>query len=59
MWKGHPKCYRDSLGDILNTTEDSDIGYSVKVDLNYPDGIKQNTEKFPFCPLNKFNLVIF
>ena len=28
------------LEDILNTSDDSDIGYSIEVDLIYPDNIK-------------------
>ena len=43
------------LGDILNTSDDSEVGYFVEVDLKYPDGIKQKTKNFPFCPENKFS----
>ena len=43
------------LNDILNTPDDSDIGYFVEVDLNYPDNIKQKTKHFPFAPVNKKN----
>ena len=41
------------LEDILNTPDDSDIGYFVQVDLKYPDNIKQKTIYFPFAPENK------
>ena len=41
------------LEDILNTPDDSDIGYLVEVDLKYPDDIKQKTKYFPFAPVNK------
>ena len=41
------------LQDILNTSDDSDIGYLVEVDLKYPDSIKQKTKYFPFAPVNK------
>ena len=41
------------LKDILNTLDDSDIGYFVEVDLIYPDNIKEKTTKFPFAPMNK------
>ena len=41
------------LEDILNTPDDSDIGYFVEVDLKYPDNIKQKTKNFPFAPENK------
>ena len=42
-----------NLEDILNTPDDSDIGYFVEVDLKYPDNIKQKTKNFPFAPENK------
>ena len=41
------------LEDILNTPDDSDIGYFVEVDLKYPDNIKEKTKNFPFTPVNK------
>ena len=49
-----------NLEDILNTRDDSDIGYFVEVDLKYPDNIKQKTKIFPFAPENKkIILIIF
>ena len=30
------------LNKILNTPDDSDIGYFLEVDLRYPDKIKKN-----------------
>ena len=39
--------------DILNTPDDSDIGYFVDVDLIYPNNIKEKTKNFPFTPVNK------
>ena len=36
------------LEDILNTTDDSDIGYFIEVDLKYPDNIKEN-KTFSVC----------
>ena len=45
------------LEDILNTPEDSDIGYFIEVDLKYPHNIKEKTKPFPFAPENrKINL---
>ena len=44
------------LEDILNTPDDSEIGYFVECDLSYPDNIKEKTKNFPFCPENKFSL---
>ena len=46
------------LEDILNTPDDSDYGYFMKVDLKYPDKIKEKTKRFPFAPVNKKNLTI-
>ena len=53
MWHGHPDKYWNWLDEILNTPDDSDIGYFLEVDLKYPDNIKQKTKCFPFCPENK------
>ena len=39
-----------NLEDIINTPDDSNIGYFVEVDLKYPDIIKQKTKNFPFAP---------
>ena len=41
------------LEDILNTPDDSDIGYFIELDLNYPDKIKEKTKIFPIAPVNK------
>ena len=41
------------LEDTLITSDDSEIGYFIEVDLKYPDKIKENTKKFPFAPENK------
>ena len=38
---------------ILNTPDDSDIGYFIEVDLKYRDNIKEKTRNFPFSPVNK------
>ena len=40
------------LEDVLNTPDDSDIGYFVEADLIYPDSIKEKTKNFPFAPVN-------
>ena len=53
MWHGHPDKYWNWLNEILNTLDDSEIGYFLEVDLKYPDDIKQKTKYFPFCPENK------
>ena len=42
-----------NLEDILNSAYDSDIGYSVEVDLPDPDIIKEQTKKLPFAPENR------
>ena len=41
------------LEDILNTPDDSDIGYFIELDLTYPNNIKEKTKNFPFAPMNK------
>ena len=41
------------LENILNTPDDSDIGYFIEVDLKYSDNIKEKTENLPFAPVNK------
>ena len=41
------------LEDILNTPDDSIIGYFIEVDLTYPNNIKVKTKNFPFAPVNK------
>ena len=49
---GDPGLYMKWLEEILNTPDDSDIGYFIEVDLRYPDNIKK-TKNFPVCPENK------
>ena len=41
------------LEEILNTPDDSEIGYFLEVDLKYPDNIKEKTKNFAFAPVNK------
>ena len=41
------------LEDILNTPDDSDIGFFIEVDSTYPDNIKEKTKNFPFAPVNE------
>ena len=41
------------LEDILNTPDDSDIGYFIEVDLNYSDNIKEKTKNLPYAPVIK------
>ena len=41
------------LEEMLNTSNDNEIGYFLEVDLKNPDNIKQKTKYFPFCPENK------
>ena len=56
MWHGHPDFYMNKLEEILNTPDDSGIGYFVEVDLRYPDDIKEKIKSFPFAPENKLFL---
>ena len=53
MWHGQPDLYVNKLDEILNTPDDSDIGYFVEVDLRYPVDIKEKTKSFRFAPENK------
>ena len=53
MWHGHTDKYWNWLEEILNTPDDSDIGYFLEVDLKYPDNKKEKTKNFPFCPENE------
>ena len=40
------------IEDILNTPDDSDIGYFIEIDLKNPD-IMKKTKKSPLAPENK------
>ena len=42
-----------TLEDILNTPDDSNIGYFIEVNLTYPNNIKEKTKNLPFAPVNK------
>ena len=55
VWHDHPDLYINWLEEILDTSDDSDIGYFLEVDLRYPDSIKDKTEHFPFCPEKKID----
>ena len=41
------------LGDLLNTLDDSDIGYFAEVDIKRPVEIEEKTKPFPFCSEKK------
>ena len=53
MWHGDPDKYWNWLDEILNTPDDNEIAYFLKVDLKYPDNKKEKTKHFPFCPKNR------
>ena len=38
----------NNIEKILNTPDDSDIGYFIEVNSKYPDNIKEKTKLFPF-----------
>ena len=46
MWHGRPDKYWNWLDEILYTPDDSEIGYFLEVDLNYPDDIKEKNQIF-------------
>ena len=52
MWHGHPDRYMNKLEENINTPDDKDIDYFVRVDLKYPD---DKTEKKAFHLLLKKN----
>ena len=41
------------INKVLNTSDCSNTGYVLIVDLIYPDNIKYKSKNFPFCPENK------
>ena len=43
----------NKLEDVLNTPDDSDVGYFIEVDLTYPDTKNEKTKDFPLAPVNK------
>ena len=38
---------------VMNTAADSEIGYYLEVDLEYPAEIKFKTKNLPFCPIKR------
>ena len=48
LWHGHPDKYWNWLDEILNTPDESEIGYFLEVDLKYPDDIKKKPSIFRF-----------
>ena len=53
MWHGHLDLYMNKIEAILNTADDSDIGYFVEVDLKHLDNIKEKRKNFQFAPEKK------
>ena len=47
-----------NLEVILNTDDDSDIGYFVEVDLRYPDNKIEQTKDFPFAPEKMLPIIL-
>jgi len=41
------------LEKILATPKDSEVGYFIEVDLEYPDSIKNETRYFPLAPVKR------
>ena len=58
MSHGDLDLYMKKLKELLNTPDDSDIGFFVEVDIKSPDNIKEKTKNFPFCPEKKIFLKI-
>ena len=55
IWHGHPDLYMNKLDENLNTPDDNDVAYFMEVDINYPENIKERTNKFPSAPGGKVN----
>ena len=53
MSYGHPDLYLNKLEQILNTPDNSDVGFILEVNKNYPDDKKEETKSFPLAPDNK------
>ena len=58
MWHGDPDLYMNWSDKILNTPDDSDVGYFVEVDLKHPDNIKEKTKYFLFAPEKKILILM-
>ena len=56
MWHGHPDKYWNWLDEILNTPDDSDIGYFLEIDLKNPDDINEKTRIKKLILINKMNI---
>ena len=46
MWYGHLDLYMNWLEEILNTSDDNEIGYFLEVELKNPDNIKEKKRFF-------------
>ena len=46
MWHGHPDLHMKKLEEILNTSDDSDIGYFLEVHLRYSVNMKKKQKEF-------------
>ena len=57
-WPGHPEFRMNKLEEILNTPDDSDIGYFVEVNLEYPDNIKEKKMLLKIKYVTKMILLI-
>ena len=44
MWPGHPNLYMNKLEEIINTSDGSNTGYFLEIDLRYPDNITKNKD---------------
>ena len=50
MSPGLLEFHMNKLEEIINTPDDSDIGYFIEIGLINPDNIKEKTKNFPFGP---------
>jgi hypothetical protein len=56
-YKGFKWCDEEELDylmkNIMNLSNDSDIGYTLKVDLEYPKHLYDSHNDYPFFPIHK------
>ena len=53
MFVGDPDLHIKKLEEVLKTPDGSNIGYSIEVELKYPNDMKEKAKSFPFAAGNK------
>lgn len=53
--RGFQWCEKDfDREEIMNIADDGELGYMFEVDLDYPEGLHDSHNDFPFCAENRF-----